>query len=158
MRKGSQPAMELFKNAKVFDPQQIAHLSKNLQEYNFQDSIQLELKDESKICSELSMQSINDFDVEKWWLKHKIRLTKMFNVARWYIKIPASSCDSERAFSNDKIVLDEKRQNMIEETIKMNNFFYFNYTEDSGNLTENEDETRLDDDIIPLENDLDLEN
>ncbi|RNA24954.1 hypothetical protein BpHYR1_033709, partial [Brachionus plicatilis] len=26
-------------------------------------------------------------------------------------------------------------------------------TEDSGNLTENEDETRLDDDIIPLEND-----
>ncbi|CAF0765467.1 unnamed protein product [Brachionus calyciflorus] len=82
----------------------------------------------------------------------------MFNVARWYIKITASSCDSERAFSKHKIVLDEKRQNMTEETIKMNNFFYFNYTEDSDNLTENEDEKTLDDAIIPLENDLDLEN
>ncbi|RNA26808.1 zinc finger BED domain-containing RICESLEEPER 4-like [Brachionus plicatilis] len=126
------------------------------------ENARLELQDEwkvyIKICSELSMQSINDFDVEKWWLKHKIRLPKLFNVARWYIKIPASSCDSERAFSKYKIVLDEKRQNMTEETIKMNNFFYFNYTEDSGNLTENEDETRLDDNIIPLENDLDLEN
>ncbi|RNA04188.1 hypothetical protein BpHYR1_023560 [Brachionus plicatilis] len=76
---GSQPVMDLFKNARVFDPQQIAQLSKNLQEYNFLDSIELELKDEWK---------------------------------------PG----------------------------------------DSGNLTENEDETRLDDDIIPLENDLDLEN
>ncbi|RNA05648.1 tRNA-dihydrouridine(16 17) synthase [NAD(P)(+)]-like isoform X1, partial [Brachionus plicatilis] len=69
-----------------------------------------------------------------------------------------SSCNSERAFSKYKIVLDEKLQNMTEETVKMNNYLYFNYTEDSGNLTEKEDETRLDDDIIPLENDLDLEN
>ncbi|RNA08510.1 hypothetical protein BpHYR1_032341 [Brachionus plicatilis] len=42
---------------------------------------------------------------------------------------------------------------------KFNHYnFFWSMPGDSGNLTENEDETRLDDDIIPLENDLDLEN
>ncbi|CAF1044206.1 unnamed protein product, partial [Brachionus calyciflorus] len=73
---GSQPAMVFFKNAMVFDPQQIAYLSKNLEDCIFPDSMQLELKEEWKvyieICSELSMQSINDFDVEKYDVFDKI--------------------------------------------------------------------------------------
>ncbi|CAF1149188.1 unnamed protein product [Brachionus calyciflorus] len=54
----------------------------------------------------------------------------MFEVARWLVKVPSSSCDSERALSKYKIIIADNRQNMSDETIKMNNFLYFNTSKD----------------------------
>lgn len=78
------------------------------------------------LCSELSGQNLELFDLEKFWLTNKLRLPKIFNITRWFIKIPASSTDSERALSKYKIILDDKRTCQSDETIKINNFLYFN--------------------------------
>ncbi|CAF0774537.1 unnamed protein product [Brachionus calyciflorus] len=100
-----------------------------------------------EISSELNKQSLDNFELEKWWLSHKTRLTKMFEVARWF-KIPSSSCDSERALSKLKKIIDDTRQNMTELTIKINNFFYFNFTNDF--FDESRDSESGEEDIILL--------
>ncbi|CAF1008753.1 unnamed protein product [Brachionus calyciflorus] len=41
--------MELFKNARIFDPRQARFLSKNLNDYSFPESIKTTLKDEWKL-------------------------------------------------------------------------------------------------------------
>ena len=123
----AQPAMELFKNARIFDPRQARFLSKNLNGYSFPESIKTTLKDEwilyHDICADLPIDSSDEFDIKKWWLLQKSRFPNFFSVARWYKKIPSSSCDSVQALSKYKYVLDDNRQNMTKETIRINNFF-----------------------------------
>ncbi|CAF1029237.1 unnamed protein product [Brachionus calyciflorus] len=122
---GAKPATELFKNTRVFDPLKIF-----------------------RFFIHILKQSLDNFELEKWWLSHKTRLTILFEVARWYIKIPSSSCNSERALSLYKIIRDDTRQNMTELTIKINNFFYFLLTNDF--FGESRDSEYGEEDIIPF--------
>ncbi|CAF1035822.1 unnamed protein product, partial [Brachionus calyciflorus] len=61
-----------------------------------------------------------------------------------------------RALSKYKNVLDDKRQNMTEETISINNFFYFNFNNSLFDEKEvEEDEIIIEREFVPLENDSD---
>ncbi|CAF0953922.1 unnamed protein product [Brachionus calyciflorus] len=53
---GAQPATELFKNARVFDPLQVIYLSRNLDDYSFPEQIKSKLKDEWHLYLEISSE------------------------------------------------------------------------------------------------------
>ncbi|CAF0902423.1 unnamed protein product [Brachionus calyciflorus] len=77
--------MDFFKNARLFDPYQTQYLSKQLDEFNLPNFIMTQIKDEwniyIEICSELSHVQMKEFNLENWWLNHRVRLPKMYNVA-----------------------------------------------------------------------------
>lgn len=150
---GAQPAIEFFKNARVFDPFQVVYMFQDLEQHSFSESIKSKLKDEWKlyleISSELVEQKADNFDLKKWWISIKKRLPSFYEVVEWYLIVPSNSCDSERALSKYKIILDEKRMNMNEETIRMNNFFYFNFPDYQIDDEEFENQ-EVEDDIIPI--------
>jgi hypothetical protein len=54
------------------------------------------------------------------------RLPRMNRVASWYLKVPCNSCDCERSLSKYNILFSPTRRSMSQETIIMNNFFFFN--------------------------------
>ncbi|CAF0945303.1 unnamed protein product [Brachionus calyciflorus] len=134
---------------KIFDPYQMLNLSNDLNDFNLPKQMYDLLIEEwpiyKNICSQLKPIEY-DFCLEKWWISHRSRLPNFFEQARWILRAPCSSTDSERAFSKYNLILSDSRQNMSEETIKMHNFFYFNFRQ---HLFINEDEEELDE-IIPL--------
>lgn len=59
-------------------------------------------------------------------MANRNRIPDLFELAKCYIKIPASSCDCERALSKYKNLLDDRRYCLTEDNINIFNFLYFN--------------------------------
>ena len=49
-----------------------------------------------------------------WWRERKDRYPVLFEMARVYLAVPASSAPSERVFSAAKLVLNDKRKQLLE--------------------------------------------
>ncbi len=52
-----------------------------------------------------------------WWKKWTINYPKLSMLARSLLGIPASSCSSERIFSATGRILEERRQNLSDDTV-----------------------------------------
>lgn len=154
--------MELFRFSRLFDPTEVCFFSRVLDEHNLPTNFYESIKDEWLIylnIVETENIDLTKFNLEKWWLNHKCRLPKMFEIARWLVKMPSSSCDSERALSKYKLILADNRQNMSE-TIRMSNFLYFNTNKDHilSSLPDNINNDLLEDDIVPIDDVSEKEN
>ncbi|CAF1026299.1 unnamed protein product [Brachionus calyciflorus] len=155
---GSQPGMEFFKAARIFDPAQAIFFNANLSElkipFNIYNGIVNEWPIYIGLIADLNIEDPENIDLEKWWCQQKNRLPNMFEYARWIINLPSTSCDSERALSKYKIALADNRQNMSDETILITNFLYFNTNRNLLNeANDNNDLSDNDEDFIALESD-----
>jgi hypothetical protein len=52
-----------------------------------------------------------------WWRERKDRYPVLFEMARVYLAVPASSAPSERVFSAAKLVLTDKRKQLLESRV-----------------------------------------
>jgi hypothetical protein len=59
----------------------------------------------------------SDESVISWWKKWSINYPKLSMLARSLFGIPASSCSSERIFSAAGRILEERRQNLNDDTV-----------------------------------------
>lgn len=73
-------------------------------------------------ASELDIYLLEDgIDFEEcplaWWMSRRTRFPVLFEMARVYLAIPASSCPSERVFSVGTLVLTDKRRQLHESRV-----------------------------------------
>ena len=59
----------------------------------------------------------SDESVLSWWKKWSINYPKLSVLAIFLFGVPASSCSSERIFSATGRILEERRQNLNDETV-----------------------------------------
>lgn len=61
--------------------------------------------------------SINDFDILKWWSDHKVIFPNLFNIFLRYACIPATSASSERVSSITGLLISERRSKLLPDTV-----------------------------------------
>jgi hypothetical protein len=116
---GKQPARDLFKAVRVFDPRQLPLLSKKLDDFQSIPNV-LNAADEWQIYLDLAAKQhqVDDFDLVMFWRAVEDRLPKLTAIAKAYIALPVASVDVERSFSKYGSVLSPLRQSLSTDSLK----------------------------------------
>lgn len=103
---GAQPAMELFRFARVLSPLVLKYSDKSLDAYNPPHFLKSSMLKEWDIYVSLASQIVvsenAEFDCRDWWITNKDRLPELYDIVKWILVVPGTSCDAERALSKYK--------------------------------------------------------
>ena len=123
------PCRELFKATQIFDPKFI-NLTSNRDIFSYSTSI-IEFKNPSfnllqewAIYCNFDLSLVEYSNLEEFW--QKIHLPLLSQIALDYIWLPLSSCSVERSFSVYNNILNEDRENLSQDSLRMLNILYFN--------------------------------
>lgn len=147
--------MQFFSLAKVFDPYQFAIMGTDLDVYDFSESIKKQILNDWPVYVNMAATLPNPkpehFDLERWWSTNRTRIPSLYEVASWYLFVPATTVDCERSFSLYKCILSDKRRQLLPETIKKLNFMNFNFAKNCDLYIERQLASSEDLDILDIE-------
>ena len=86
----------------------------------------MSLIQEWSIYININLNTIEFADLNEFWDKVSLQLPILEKIARNYIWLPISSCAVERSFSVYNKILDDDRQNLTTNSLKMLTMMYFN--------------------------------
>ena len=128
----SHSALPLFNAIQCFNPQFIQSFQNrhSLANYNlileFQNPSNTLITEWSIYCGLVEIFGEDDLDLNQYWQEKKRSLPNLSKIALVYIWLPVSGVDIERSFSNYKRILDDRRRSLLENSIEMLNFLYYN--------------------------------
>jgi hypothetical protein len=128
-----QPALDLFKAIRVFDPRQLPALSKKFEDYSSAIPNMILAKEEWQVYVDLGtsqdgidIKTISD--VVAFWrsMESHGRIPHLASLAKVYIAMPISSVDVERSFSKYGSILSPLRQSLSEEHLRAYSAVFYN--------------------------------
>lgn len=124
-----QPARDLFKAVRVFDPRQLPVLSKTLTDFQAIPNITTAAGEWQIYMDVAANQELPD-DVTSFWRATEDRLPKLAALAKAYIALPVSSVDVERSFSKYGSVLSPLRQSLSTDSLRAYCSVFYNQSAD----------------------------
>ena len=117
------PSIDLLKSIRIFDPRQIALLSKSIDDYLTSLPNLCKAKMEWPIYINLTSSFDTTGDIKHFWFFVRERIPILFELATTYI---ALSADVERFFSKYGSILSPLRTSLFEENLKAYCSVHFN--------------------------------
>ena len=121
-----QPAIALFKAARVFDPRQIPLLSQNFADHDLCIPTMHSAAGEWRTYLDITTAAIIPNDITAFWKALQSRLPLLAALAKAYIALPISSVDVERSFSKYGSVLSPLRFSLTEDHLRAYCALYYN--------------------------------
>ena len=126
------PAKALYEEIRMFDPQQVGAMSKELADYSHiglpQNGRDLEAFEVEWLMylQEVTNGVTGESSPVEYWEARKVRMPRMSAKALVYLKLTQSSCDAERSFSLYKHINTDKRERATEEHVRMMSMLHYN--------------------------------
>lgn len=121
-----QPAIDLFKSVRIFDPRQLPLLSKTFADHAQSVPTMMAATDEWQTYLDIASREIIPDDITAFWRALEERLPRLAALAKVYIALPISSVDVERSFSKYGSVLSPLRQSLTQENLRAYSAVFFN--------------------------------
>ena len=125
-------ALPLFNAIQCFNPQfiQSSQSRHSLSNYNlileFQNPSNVIITEWSIYCGLVETFEEGNLDLNLYWQKKKDSLPNLTKLALIYIWLPVLGVDVKCSFSNYKRILDDRCRSLLENSIEMLNFLYYN--------------------------------
>lgn len=142
---GGQPASEFLKEIKVLEPRNIVSSSKLHSSYTNIPGFKESVSDEEwhKYVDIFGPAAVSEspqgkVDLKLFWKSHADELPELYKLASHYCTGTLGSYDVERSFSTYNSILDQKRRNLNEQTLKALHFLNWNLRVKNSIKEENE--------------------
>ncbi|KAG2458114.1 WNT3A protein, partial [Polypterus senegalus] len=121
-----QPAIDLFRSVRIFDPRQLPLLSKNFADHAQSVPTMMAAADEWQAYLDIASHEVITADITAFWRALEDRLPRLAAHAKVYIALLISSVDVERSFSKYGSVLSPLRYCLSQENLQAYSAVFFN--------------------------------
>ncbi|KAG2471300.1 PK3CG kinase, partial [Polypterus senegalus] len=121
-----QPAIDLFRSVRIFDPRQLPLLLKNFADHAPSVPTIMAAADEWQAYLDIASREVIPADITAFWHALEDRLPRLTALTKVYIALLISSVDVEHSFSKYESVLSPLRYSLSQENLRVYSAVFFN--------------------------------